>query len=321
MIFVNIRLSCGSAIALNLIEGNMVPELETAYLMLGKRCVANCKFCAQARTSKADKRLLSRVIWPKFELDDVLDKLEKCKTIKRVCIQTLSYPLLLRDLIYLIKEIRKNSSCLISSCVNPLSGEALVKLKNAGVNNIGIGLDCASKELFYKLKSGVGSLEDYVKSIKKAIDIFGSCTVHLIAGLGESDFEFITCMYKLRDVGANTALFSFTPLKGIALNLGWPSINRYRAIQLARWLIVNENANLENFEFENGKLVRILVDEGKVEGAINSGKPFQTSGCKYCTRPFYNELPGGPLYNYPRELTKNEIDNVKVELKIYGVYR
>lgn len=299
----------------------MVPELKTAYLMLGKYCTANCKFCAQARTSKADRRLLSRVIWPEFELDEVLDKLVECKIMKRVCIQTLKYPGLLQDLIYLIKEVRKRSDILISACINPLSRDSLVALKDAGVNNIGIGLDCASKKLFYNLKHGVGKWEKYLAGIKDAIALFGSCTVHLIAGLGESDFELVEWMHKVRDAGANIALFSFTPLKGIELDIGWPSIHRYRSIQLARWLVMNETAELENFEFENGKLVRILIDKGKVEEAINSGKPFQTSGCKYCTRPFYNELPGGPLYNYPRELTENEIARVKVELKTYGVYR
>jgi biotin synthase-related radical SAM superfamily protein len=38
-----------------------------------------------------------------------------------------------------------------------------------------------------------------------------------------------------------------------------------------------------------------------------TGEPFQTSGCPDCNRPFYNEQPGGPLYNYPRPLTAGEV--------------
>jgi len=37
-----------------------------------------------------------------------------------------------------------------------------------------------------------------------------------------------------------------------------------------------------------------------------TGEPFRTSGCPDCNRPFYNERPSGPLYNYPRPLTTEE---------------
>ena len=33
---------------------------------------------------------------------------------------------------------------------------------------------------------------------------------------------------------------------------------------------------------------------------------FETSGCPGCNRPYYNERPGGMLYNYPRPLTAAE---------------
>jgi biotin synthase len=39
----------------------------------------------------------------------------------------------------------------------------------------------------------------------------------------------------------------------------------------------------------------------------STGEPFQTSGCPDCNRPFYNEQPGGPLYNYPRPLMAGEV--------------
>jgi biotin synthase-related radical SAM superfamily protein len=40
---------------------------------------------------------------------------------------------------------------------------------------------------------------------------------------------------------------------------------------------------------------------------LSSGAAFQTSGCKDCNRPYYNERPSGPLYNYPRPLSQEEI--------------
>jgi biotin synthase-related radical SAM superfamily protein len=43
--------------------------------------------------------------------------------------------------------------------------------------------------------------------------------------------------------------------------------------------------------------------------------PFQTSGCPDCNRPFYNEKPSGPFYNYPRKLEIKEIEKISKELK------
>ncbi|MEW6070323.1 MAG: radical SAM protein [Candidatus Thermoplasmatota archaeon] len=315
-----LKLSLGSAISLGLAKGKLDVELQTIYLMLGSKCTANCKYCAQARGSKASKKLLSRVTWHEFPLNKILERLEDNKAPKRLCIQTLKYPELLKELVRFVKEARNKSNILISACVNPLEENELLMLKDAGVSNIGIGLDCASKDLFYNLKPGCGSWEDYIEGIRSAVNIFGHCTVHLIIGLGESDFEAINIMSKLKELGAVPALFSFTPLKGLALDSDWPSLERYRAVQLARRLIVNENAKLENFEFENSKLVRILIDKKKLVHAVNLGKPFQARGCKYCTRPFYNERPSGPLYNYPKELSREEIEKVKVELRNYGVF-
>jgi len=41
-----------------------------------------------------------------------------------------------------------------------------------------------------------------------------------------------------------------------------------------------------------------------------------TSGCPNCNRPYYNEKPSGPIYNYPRPLKKEEIAKVMLELDI-----
>jgi len=31
------------------------------------------------------------------------------------------------------------------------------------------------------------------------------------------------------------------------------------------------------------------------------------TGCDGCNRPYYNERPRGPMYNYPRPLNKKEV--------------
>ena len=46
------------------------------------------------------------------------------------------------------------------------------------------------------------------------------------------------------------------------------------------------------------------------------GEPFQTSGCPDCNRPFYNEQPGGPLFNFPRPLEAEETEQAVREMEI-----
>jgi biotin synthase-related radical SAM superfamily protein len=67
-------------------------------------------------------------------------------------------------------------------------------------------------------------------------------------------------------------------------------------------------------KFENGRVVDFGASHAQVCTAVNSGEPFRTSGCPGCNRPFYNESPRGPIYNYPKELGPEEIEEVKSEL-------
>jgi biotin synthase len=48
---------------------------------------------------------------------------------------------------------------------------------------------------------------------------------------------------------------------------------------------------------------------------IRSGVPFITSGCPDCNRPYYNEKPGGPLYNYPFMPTEEELEQIEKVFK------
>ena len=72
-----IRVSLGTAIVLGLLEGKLDAEPTTAYLMTYRtgKCTANCGFCPQARASKSNTELLSRVSWPTFPTPNVLTAL------------------------------------------------------------------------------------------------------------------------------------------------------------------------------------------------------------------------------------------------------
>ncbi|MBU4255711.1 MAG: radical SAM protein, partial [Candidatus Thermoplasmatota archaeon] len=259
-------------------------------------------------------KFLSRVVWPEFDLDDVLGKIDD--KAKRVCIQMLKYPKLADDLVYVVEKIRKTSDISVSACVNPLNKKILKRLKDAGLDRVGLGLDCASEKIFKKMKPSF-KWNDYIKFLNDVTDVFGSGSAHLIAGLGETDEDIIKMFQKIVDINCYPALFAFTPVKGINIDYPQPGIERYRAIQLARYLIVNNMARYEDMVFENGKLRSINISSSIVEDVLKTGKPFQTSGCPDCNRPFYNERPGGVMYNYPYPLKKDEMKNVKDELKRY----
>jgi biotin synthase len=104
------------------------------------------------------------------------------------------------------------------------------------------------------------------------------------------------------DRGITVGLFAFTPVRGTHLaDQPPPPLPVYRRMQAARWLIVHDEAHAGAMAFdEEGHLVDLAAP------VPTTGEPFRTSGCPDCNRPFYNEQPSGPLYNYPRPLTAVE---------------
>jgi biotin synthase len=324
-----IRVSVGSAIVLELLKGRIDAEPTTIYLLTYRdgKCLANCGFCPQARTSTCRADMLSRVTWPVFATEQVLSQIsvaaEKNK-IKRVCIQTLNYPEVVNDILNLTMSIQSFAKIPISVSCQPLSSEQMKKLVDAGVDRISIALDAATKELFDKVK-GVLTQSPYTwksqrKALEDAVSIFGRNAVytHLIVGLGEREQEIVEIIQWCMDIGVYPSLFAFTSIPGTALEgLNQPSVIHYRRIQLARHLIVHGTTLYENMKFdESGRLINYGVAKNYLKNVVESGIPFQTSGCPGCNRPYYNEKPSGPIYNYPRPLTLEELIEVQKQLEI-----
>jgi biotin synthase len=140
------------------------------------------------------------------------------------------------------------------------------------------------------------------------VEVFGDGNVgsNLIVGLGETEREAAELIQRLHDMKVKTVLFAFTPLAGTRLEgLPPPQMEKYRRLQAARHLIVNGHATMEDLSFEGG---RITGYGGlALESVLGDGVAFMTTGCPSCNRPFYNERPSGPFYNYPRPLTEEEI--------------
>jgi biotin synthase-related radical SAM superfamily protein len=325
-----IRVSLGSAILLELMTGKMDAAPSTIYLLTyhhGK-CWANCAFCSQARSSTSRSDLLSRVAWPVFSTSLFLTQLKtlaKKKGVTRVCLQAINYANVFDDTLNLIKEIRKSDIPISISC-QPFTGNQIRQLADAGIDRIGIPLDLATETLFKKVKGSLtGSnytWKTHLSALTAATKLLGKGKVstHFIVGLGETDYELVHIMQKMLDMGVFPSLFAFTPIPGSQMrDKAQPPISRYRRLQIVHHLLVNGKTRSDNFKFSSeGYLLSFGISNACLTAVIQSGAPFQTSGCPGCNRPYYNERPGGVLYNFPRK--PNMVEIIKIEKQVMGDY-
>ncbi len=313
-----VRLSLGTAGLLLLDKLTLKVKPTTAYLMTytDEGCIGNCTFCPQARESHTDRSRLSRVLWPIYPTKDVLDAIGRMSTnnLKRICIQAVNYPHFFEDVLTLLNGINAVTKTPVSLDTCPLTREQLERLKVVELDRIGIPLDAATPMIFDKVKgynvNGPYSWKDHIESLEHAVSIFGRGKVlsNLIIGIGETEEEATRFIQKLMDRGIQTSLFAFTPVPGTILQENpQPSLDSYRRIQVARYLITFKLSNYNDMKFnERGVLVDFGADSVDLMKVLENGAPFCTTGCPGCNRPFYNERATGPLFNYPRELTTEE---------------
>lgn len=331
MIIEKIRVSIGSAVVLGLSQNRKFDVLPTTcYLMtyIPGHCIANCGFCPQSRSSKSSLEFLSRVSWPVFNFKDFLIKLNympPSKKFKRICIQTLNYEQNFEDLIEIVSQIKKISSIPLSIAVPPMSKEKLKEFKLLGVERIAIALDGATEEIFEKIKGkgvdGPYNWNSHFQNLMEALEIFPEkfVTTHLIVGLGETPKEILELIQKLHKFKIRVSLFAFTPIKGTLLqNISKPDLIKFRKIQLGRYLIINQNKNLENFTFNlKGDIIKFNLNKTELYNIIENSNAFLTSGCPGCNRPYYTSRPSGPIYNYPRKLNTTEKQTIYESLLKY----
>jgi len=314
-----IHVSIGTAGVLNLASVPMETPPTTAYLMLGGRCAMSCAFCAQAHESQASALLLSRVTWPEYSLGEVLAGLVPAAQrgdIRRVCIQVTVSKESYHQTLDAVRGIRQSLPELpIDVAMLPHDMAQVDELLQAGVDHIGIGLDAASRSVYERVKGG--GWERAVSLVEETATRHpGRVAVHLIVGLGETERDAVEMIQHWHDRDVTVGLFAFTPVRGTPLGgLPPPDLDAYRRIQVARYLICKRHIVMDGFGFsENGELVDFGVSD--LERLVADGEAFRTSGCPDCNRPFYNERPGGVMYNYPRSLTTSEYHQAVAEMDL-----
>jgi biotin synthase len=311
-----IRLSIGTAIQMGLESGEMDECFSTAFLMTytDGKCSANCAFCPQARESDSSSDRLSRISWPIYMWDDIIGRFSESASFKRICIQVLNAPSIIDDVEKIINQLRDETQIPISISMHPLTIDEMRRLHAAGANSIGIALDACTEALFNKIKGNErGSpyrWHSHIEALSNAIKVFGERNVatHLIVGLGESEAEIVEFLKEMKRRKVRVGLFAFTNIRGTAME-DWsqPEISFYRRVQVVHYLINNGFLATDQVSVDLGGRRIIKKSSSRLKEILSSGDAFLTSGCKDCNRPYYNERPSGPLYNYPRPLTQEEV--------------
>jgi len=295
-------------------------------------CLGKCHFCglSKSRREGPKGKTFIRVDWPLYPLDEIIEKTKGKDQIHRVCVSMITHPSALEDTLYVIERLRGETDLFISVLISPTlirHKDSLVAMKKAGADRVGIAIDAATPQLFDRLRgTGVGGPHQwnhYWDVTRMAVSVFGRFYVgiHLIVGLGETQKELVDAIQQGQNMGASTHLFSFFPDRGIPMEKHpSPPLGQYRRIQLARWIINESLGSAERVKFdEDGRLVDFGID---IEPLIQIGEPFMTSGCPgrdgkvACNRPYGNERPSGPIRNFPFMPEKEDIEEIRAQMKI-----
>jgi biotin synthase len=175
---------------------------------------------------------------------------------------------------------------------------------------VGLPIDAANPNVYSDVKQG--ELASQLELINQAAGEFeGRISTHIMIGLGESEKDVIRIMKRMHKLKVTLALFAFTPIKGTPLEAAkQPAMEKYRRIQVAKLLIERDIS--PDFEFDDkDNIIGYGFGYEELKERI-SASAFMTTGCDGCNRPYYNEKPGGTLYNYPYTPSSKEY---KIALK------
>ncbi|MDD4601779.1 MAG: radical SAM protein [Negativicutes bacterium] len=312
------KLSAGTACVIGKKQMKVDVSPTTAYIMLGEKCRNHCGFCAQSQDSSARSDMLSRVIWPEIPSDEAIEGISgayRTGKLKRVCLQVVNNRDSQQSSFAALQAITARSPVPICISSNIDSVEQARELIECGAERVSLALDAATPELFQVIKRDSWE-QRWGLLLACAQALPGRISTHLIVGLGETEAEMVATIVKCIANGINVGLFAFTPLKGTAFEQKEsPSISHYRRIQIAFHLI-KKGFDPNRFQYRDGQLVHFGLSGSEIITLLADGKAFETSGCEDCNRPYYNERPGGIMYNYPRSLTQKEVSRAIEESQI-----
>jgi biotin synthase-related radical SAM superfamily protein len=296
-------------------------------------CMGRCHFCglSRSRSETPKRKTFIRVDWPLYQIDQIIEATMGKDQIHRVCISMITHPRAVEDTLHVIRRFKEETDLPISVLMTPTlirHETSLQAMKDAGADRVGIAIDAATSTLFDQLRGrgvdGPHRWDHYWNTVRMAVHVFGRfhAGIHLIVGLGETEREMVETIQRGQDLGAPTHLFSFFPEKGSPMERHTPpSIDQYRRIQMARWIINEGRGFADQMRFDaGGKLVNFGMD---IQPLIQQGEAFMTSGCPgrdgrvACNRPYGNERPSGPIRNFPFMPEREDVEEIKRQLGIF----
>lgn len=336
-----VRLSLAAAMTLGFVPGWFYRNAKLGCINLlltyAGGCRANCAFCGLAgeKFTAPARRNFIRVPWKIFATSEVIDAIKHAPPhVSRVCISMITHPRCKDDVLTVCSRVSKETGKAVSLLISPslIQEDDLKAMKHAGADRVGVAIDAATPEIFDSLRGkpvhGPHNWEKYWDIYEKSLSVFGKgmAGVHLICGLGETERQLVEAMGRARAMGGYTHLFSFFPERGSAMETHpIPPAGVYRRIQLARWLIDNDLSSPSVMEFDEANRIKGFgVAENQLQGIVNEGSPFETSGCTgpdgkvACNRPYGNEKPGPDIRNFPFAPEDDDITKIKEQLTDYG---
>lgn len=304
--------SLGSAAVLDLKKSKIRSKTDTIYLMNDGGCQYDCSFCSQAKSASTKQKMLSRVSWPEYDWNSVLDSLDSKKTdYKRVCMQVVNTADIFEKLPKITAEIKeKNPQTKIAMTIRTYKMRDIDALFEMGATEVGLSMDAIDPQAFREIKGGDFKFhKDFIVKVAKKYP--AKVATHLIVGLGETEQQVVEIMQEFHQLKIIIALFAFTPIRGSKMeNMSPPSKDSYRRIQIALELIKKDLAAGIEYD-EKGQIASFALSKEQLYEALKDSKVFQTSGCSDCNRPYYNERAGDQdLYNYPFKLNEEQFERV-----------
>ncbi len=295
------RASIGTLAVLGLRNIHMSAVPTTAYLMIGEWCAADCAYCGQGRSVAGDHNHLSRITWPEVREEQLIESLKAHPGVfQRICFQTTASRGVLRQLLSLVPRIRQASGLPVSVSYRVTRDEEADQLFGAGVERIGIAIDCCSESLYSSVRGG-SLAESKALVVHLAARYPGRITTHLIIGLGETEREAAELMLELRRSGVLVSLFAFTPVAGTRMeHASAPALLSYRKLQFLLGILDGKEGESIDIVYDDGGSIRSFgFSEARMRSFLQGNFMFVTHGCPGCNRPFYTEVPGGTMFNFP----------------------
>jgi len=344
-----VQLSTAAAITLGLIPGVMHRTSCTHCLNLlmtyPEGCRANCTYCGLARHREesrdyADRNFI-RVDWPTVRVDEMLERIaangDKGQ-FERMCISMITHPDSDHDTQVVLKrwmEVAPHIPVSILSNPTTMEKQDLIDLKNLGADIFTVALDAVTPAIFERTRGKTvqspHSWDKYWQAIEWAAEIYGpeKFGAHLICGMGETEQEILEVCQRIKDMGGHNHMFAFFPEKGSMME-DWDAVpqDHWRRVQLGRFLIDYAGGRYEDMSFDAyGRVEDFGYPKAELEAIIQSGKPFQTSGCpgkddeevSACNRPYGDSSPSD-IRSFPFALNKQDVEIVRRQMRLRDLH-